>query len=255
MSTSAPVPRRLALLAAVLLAVAAGGCGSDSGAAGAPLTVYAASSLRDVLPGLDPEPRYSFGGSDTLQLQIERGAPADVFASAAPTQAEELHGAGRCDRPVAFATNALVLIVPREGDGDVASLEDLQRGGRRLAVGTEGVPVGDYTRALLAALDRTDLLAANTVSAEKDVSGIVAKVALGSADAGFVYRTDAVAARDRTRAIDLPADAQPPVRYLACAVRRDGESSPAARAFVQRLVSADGQQALRGAGFGAAPGR
>ncbi|UGS33804.1 molybdate ABC transporter substrate-binding protein [Capillimicrobium parvum] len=240
------------LLAAVALAAA--GCGSDSqggdrGGPGASATVYAASSLRDVLPEIDPAARFSFGGSDTLQLQIERGAPADAFASAAPTQAEALFAEGRCERPVAFATNRLVLIVPREGRGAVTSLGDLGRGGHRLAVGAAGVPVGDYTRRLLAALGRDDVLRDNAVSQEKDVAGIVAKVALGSADAGFVYRTDGLASRGRTRTIALPEGAQPPVRYLACAVRRDGARSAAAQAFLVRLRSDAGRAALRRAGF------
>ena len=185
---------------------------------------------------IDPGARFSFGGSDTLQLQVERGAPADAFASAAPTQAEALFAEGRCERPVGFATNRLVLIVPREGRGAVTSLEDLCRGGHRLAVGAPGVPVGDYTRHCWppsAARRAGD----NAVSQEKDVAGIVAKVALGSADAGFVYRTDGIASRGRTRTIALPAGAQPPVRYLACAVRRDGARTAAAQAFLDRLRS------------------
>jgi len=252
MSANRPFRALLTLLAAAALAVAGAGCGSDSeahGTAGGPLTVYAASSLRDVLPALVPAARYGFGGSDTLQLQIERGAPADVFAAASPKQAQALHAEDRCDAPVTFATNRLVLIVPRDGGG-VTSLDDLAQGGHRLAVGTAGVPVGDYTRALLAALGRMNVLRDNTVSQEKEVAGIVAKVALGSADAGFVYRTDGVAARERTRTIALPSGAQPPVRYLACAVRRDGARSAAARAFLDRLRSPAGRAALRQAGFG-----
>lgn len=245
-----------AALFAAALALAAAGCGSDSEASdgsNGPATVYAASSLRDVLPELVPGARYSFGGSDTLQLQVEHGAPADVFASASPKQAEALFAEKRCDRPLAFATNRLVLIVPRDGSGAVTSLDDLARGGHRLALGTAGVPVGDYTRALLAALHREDILRDNTVSQEKEVAGIVAKVALGSADAGFVYRTDGVASRDRTRTIALPAGAQPPVSYLACAVRRDGARTAAARSFLERLRSDAGRAALRDAGFGLPP--
>src|SRR3954449_1518969 len=91
-----------ALLAAAVIAallIAAWPAGSHR----AP-TVYGASSLRTVLPALDGAPRYSFAGSDVLQTQIERGAPADVFASASAKQPQALFAAGRCDRPITFAT-------------------------------------------------------------------------------------------------------------------------------------------------------
>jgi molybdate transport system substrate-binding protein len=248
-------PALAGLLAAFALAGA--GCGGSGATTGAqePPTVYAASSLRDVFPQIAPDARYSFAGSDTLQLQVERGAPADVFVSASPKQAEALFADDRCEQPVAFATNRLVLIVPRDGHGGVTSVRDLARGGHRLAVGTAGVPIGDYTRSFLAAVGLEDVLSANTVSQEKDVSGIVAKVGLGSADAGFVYRTDGVASRDRTRTIALPADAQPPVSYEACAVRHDGAGTDAAHAFLARLRSAAAGAALERAGFGVPPAR
>lgn len=252
------VRRRLLLVAALLVVAALLAAGAiaalrPSSSADA-VTVYAASSLRDALPAVDGTPGYSFAGSNTLRLQIERGAPADVFASADPAEAQALFRAGRCERPLTFATNALVLIVPRSDPGHVGSLASLRSGGRRLAVGTAGVPIGAYTRRLLDRLGLASILTANTVSQERDVAGITAKVALGSADAGFVYRTDAQATRGRTREIELPASAQPPVRYQICAVRRDGADTAAARAYIARVRSSAGRAALARFGFGA-PGR
>ena len=88
--------RRLGVLLA-RLAAAAGGTASAAGHV--TLTVYAASSLTDVLPKVDPAERYSFGGSNTLAAQITQGAPADVFASANLTIPEQLYAKGLVSRP------------------------------------------------------------------------------------------------------------------------------------------------------------
>jgi molybdate transport system substrate-binding protein len=246
----AQLPRALGALA--LVALAAGplsGCGGAAAAQTAP-SVYAASSLRDALEAVDPAPHYNFAGSNTLQLQIERGAPADVFASASPKEAQALFRANRCTRPVTFATNVLVMIVPKADRARLGSVSSLRRSDLRLAVGTAGVPIGDYTRQVLRRLRLSSVLSTNTVSQEKDVASITAKVALGSADAGFVYHTDALASRDRTREIPLPAWAQPAVRYQICAVRRDGADTRDAEAFIAKVRAAAGRAALSRFGFG-----
>ena len=222
-------------------------------AAASALNVYAAASLREVLPQVDSRPTYNFGASNTLQLQIERGAPADVFVSAAPQEAQALLRGGRCERPVTFATNKLVLIVPKSNPGAIRSVYTLRKGGLRLAVGNRGVPIGSYTRALLRRLGLSSVLTRNTVSLESSVAGIVSKVALGSADAGFAYVTDGKVAGDRVRAIRLPRDAQPPVRYQVCAVRRSGADSRGAASFIARVRSDRGRGLLRAAGFGLPP--
>ncbi len=113
-------------------------------------TVYAAALLRGAFPAIDRGQTYNFAGSNQLLTQIQRGAPADVFASASPREAQALFRAGRCERPVTFATNAVVLITPRR-DMSLRSVYDLRRGGRRLAIGAPGVPIGAYTRLLLGA--------------------------------------------------------------------------------------------------------
>jgi molybdate transport system substrate-binding protein len=244
--------RRLALGALLAAAVAAVVllAAWPAGSHRAP-TVYGASSLRTVLPALDGAPQYSFAGSDVLQTQIERGAPADVFASASAKQPQALFAEGRCDRPVTFATNRLVLVVP-EGATHVRTLASLRSGGLRLAVGTAGVPVGAYTRTLLDALGQSAILQRNLVSEEKDVASVLAKVALRSADAGFVYHTDALAARGRVREIALPSG-RSPVSYQLCAVRRDDADREGAAAFIRHVTGPDGRRALARAGFGLPP--
>jgi molybdate transport system substrate-binding protein len=238
----------------ILLTALAGALAAPAAASAAP-TVYAAASLHDAFPAIDRQATYSFGGSNTLQLQIERGAPADVFASASPTEAQALFREGRCTRPVTIATNVLVLLVPNGNPGHVRSAYSLRTGGRRLAIGTAGVPVGAYTRKVLARMRLSAVLQRNTVSLETNVNGIVAKVALGSADAGFVYRTDGLSARSRTDIVGLPHWAQPPVRYQACAVIRPGARTAQARAFLAKVVAHRGRVALKRYGFGLPPRR
>ncbi|MEI2703340.1 MAG: molybdate ABC transporter substrate-binding protein [Baekduia sp.] len=215
--------------------------------------VYAATSLREALPALDKRPSYNFAGSNTLQLQIERGAPADLFLSASPQEAQSLYKGGRCTRPVTFATNRIVLIVPKGNPAGIKSVYRLRGGGYRLSVGNAAVPIGDYTRKLLRRMGLLSVLSKNTVSQESNVGNVVSKVALGSADAGFVYITDAKAAADRTDVLPLPRWAQPPVRYRGCVVRRDGADTAAALSYLRRLLSGEGRSVLKRFGFGLPP--
>ena len=242
------LPRQFLCAALAAVALAAAGCG---GAEAPPVTVYAAASLRDAFPAIDQAPRYNFAGSNQLQTQIERGAPADVFASASAKEPEALYAAGRCSRPVPFASNAVVLLVPAGNPGNVTSLASLTSGPRRrLAVGTKDVPVGKYTRELLETAGAQEILTRNVVSNEANVSSLTSKVALGSADAGFAYNTDARSAGDRVEVIRLPAELQPKIQYLLCAVRE----SEAGRAFIDKVTSDAGRRVLERQGFGPPPG-
>jgi molybdate transport system substrate-binding protein len=218
------------------------------------VTVYGAASLREAFPEIDRSPTYNFAGSNQLQAQIERGAPADVFASASPAEAQALFKAGRCTRPVTFATNVVVMLVPAHNPARLKSIYSLKTGPqRRLAVGTAGVPVGAYTRKLLARMRLSSILTRHIVSSEPNVASITSKVALGSADAGFAYSTDARAAGNRVKVIRLPTWAQPPVRYLLCAVRRNGADTAGAQAFIKKVVSTNGRRVLQRWGFGLPP--
>ncbi len=217
------------------------------------LNVYAATSLTNVLPAINKAPKYSFGGSNTLQAQIERGAPADVFAAASPNEAQALFREGLCTRPVTFAINRLVLLIPNSNPGNVTSVYSLRSGGRRLSIGTAGVPIGAYTRQLLRRMRLSSILTTNRVSQQTNVGQVASQVALGSADAGFVYYTDGLAVKDRTRMISLPKWAQPPVRYKICAVRRSGADAAGAQAFIDQVTGRAGRGALKADGFGLPP--
>jgi molybdate transport system substrate-binding protein len=236
---------RRALLAASLVVLGMPATASSDGS----IAVFAAASLTEVFPRIDSRPHYEFGGSDQLAMQIEQGARADVFAAASPKQAELLYHDGFVRKPTVFATNKLVVIVPRSNSAHIRSVYDLRRTGVRVVVGDKSVPVGAYTRQLLDALGITAAVMRNVVSQESDVKGIVAKVALGEADAGFVYRTDARPARREVAAIGLPAWAQPAIRYELAVVRSSSHRA-AARAFVHRVESRRGRLILGAAGFG-----
>ena len=230
--------------------VAAGALAAPAAVSGgSPLTVFAAASLTGVLPRIDKAPRYSFAGSDQLAIQIQQGAPADVFAAASPKQPELLYRSGLVRKPVVFATNKLIVLVPRSNPGGVRTVYDLRRPGLKVVIGDAAVPIGAYTRQILDTLGITADVMKNVVSQETDVNGIVTKVALGEADAGFVYKTDAKPVAARTRSLVLPPWAQPPIRY-EIAVVKSSPSQAAAKAFVRKVLAKRGRQLLAKSGFG-----
>jgi molybdate transport system substrate-binding protein len=236
--------KRLVLLlgAIVVLALPAGSMQATR------ITVYAAASLTEVFPQIDKAPRYSFAGSDTLATQIAQGAPADVFASASPKQTELLHHNAVLRRPVVFAMNKLIVIVPSSNPAHVTSAYDLRKKGVKVIIGTPTVPVGAYTRQILDSLGITQAVMSNVVDQEPDVKAIVAKIALGEGDAGFVYKTDAKPAGKRVKALLIPAWAQPPIRYEIGIVRKTSHLA-AAQAFIKRVTSLRGRRLLVRAGF------
>jgi molybdate transport system substrate-binding protein len=234
------------LVLAVTTALVAG---FTSTRADGPATVYAAASLTDVFPRVSPSSRFQFAGSNQLALQIARGAPADVFASASPIYTQDLFRNGLVGKPRAFATNSLVLAVPRSNPAKIHSVFDLaKRPKLKLVVAGQKVPIGLYTREVLKRLELLRVLR-KAVSQEPDVKGIVGKLALGEADAGFVYATDVRAASSRLIAIPLPKRSQPTVRYEV-AVVQGSSNREGALEFVADLLSTDGRRELAKAGFG-----
>jgi len=243
----------LALAAALALA----GCGGSSDAKPT-ITVSAASSLKlafeacaATLPREDV--RFSFAGSDELAAQIRQGARPDLYAAANTKLPQQLASAGLLDRPVAFAGNRLVLAVP--AGSRIAALDELARPGTNLVIGEPGVPVGSYTRDVLARLPAAQRKAilANVRSQEPDVLGIVGKLAHGAADAGFLYATDVVAAGSRLRAAELPARLAPHVDYGIGIVKGSNHEAQA-KAFVDSLTRGRCRQAMHRAGFEPPPG-
>jgi molybdate transport system substrate-binding protein len=245
--------RWAAALLVVAIAAVATACGADGGAeaAAGPPTVLAAASLSEAFPAIDGAPRYSFAGSDTLALQIRQGAPADVFASAAPRYTRRLFAEGLVEEPRLLASNRLTVIVPAGNPAGVAAVGDLAAPGVQLVLAAPEVPAGGYAREALRTLGLGAALR-NVVSEEPDVKDVVGKVALGQADAGVVYATDARAAGDRVREIAVPARAQPDIRY-EIAVVASAPHPDAARAFVARATGPEGRRALADAGFAAGP--
>jgi molybdate transport system substrate-binding protein len=244
--------RRLVLVCLVLAA-----CGSSD--AKPTLTVSAATSLKTALTAYgedfpDAEVRSSFAGSDQLAAQIRQGVKPDVFASANTTLPEQLFKEGLVEKPRVFAANRLVLAVPATG-AKVAGLDDLAKPGTTIAMGSATVPIGSYTRKVLAKLppDEAKAIMANVRSNEPDVGGVVGKVAQGAVDAGFVYVTDVKAAGGELRAIDLPGKLEPQVSY-GVAVVKGAKHPEQAKAFVDGLVSGDGRKRLDAAGFLPPPG-
>jgi molybdate transport system substrate-binding protein len=211
------------------------------------LTIFAAASLTNVFPQIDATHHYSFAGSNGLAAQIKQGAPADVFASANTSIPQQLYDAGLVEKPVVFTRNALILIVPKSNPARIRSVYDLRRDRVKLVVAAPGVPVGDYTRIVLHNLGLDDALG-NVVSNETDVREVLAKVALGEADAGFVYTTDARTVRGKVATLGIRWSAQPIVQY-AVAVVKTSTHKAAARAFVAKLLRPWPQSKLRTAGF------
>jgi molybdate transport system substrate-binding protein len=238
--------RRFALvlvLAGLFAFPAAAGVGASQ------ITVYAASSLTEVFPKIDPSARFSFAGSDQLAFQIQQGAPADVFAAASPKYPDQLYAQGLLLKPVVFATNKLILLLPVSNPAHIDSVFDLTRPGIKLVIGQKGVPIGDYTRTILKNLGISTGALANVVSQETDVKNIVGKVVLGQADAGLVYITDAKPVAGKVKVVRLPGWAQPKVKYEIGVVKASGNRA-AAQAFVARVLAAKGRAVLVAAGFG-----
>ena len=239
--------------AALAVALAIPGCGGDDEPEPR-LVVSAASSMTEALTECGREfdganVRLSFGGSDELAAQVRQGVKPDVLASANTSIPEDLHDEGLLSRPAEFATNRLVIAVPR--GSDVRETADLRREGMTLAIGSESVPIGAYTREALERLpgDEGELILANVRSNEPDVKGIVGKLTQGAADAGITYVTDVTAAGDALDAIPLPPAVEPDVTYAAGVVR--GAKEPElARRFVDELVEGGCADALADAGFG-----
>jgi molybdate transport system substrate-binding protein len=244
--------RALAAALAVALCVASSVLAATSFAGGSQtqrprLTVFAAASLTNVFPQIDPRARYSFGGSNMLASQIEQGLPADVFASANVGLPWQLHRKGLVSRPVVFTANKLVIVIAHGNPLHLHSVYDLERKGLKIVMAAAGVPVGDYTRVVLKRLGLSDLVD-KAVAQETDVREVLSQVALGQADAGFVYATDARTVKGKVGVIGLPKSAQPRVLYAAAAVK-SSKHLQAAKAWVRRLLTRRAQEKLRAAGF------
>jgi molybdate transport system substrate-binding protein len=254
----------LALLAVGALLVGCGGAeaSGDGEEVSNTLTVFAAASLTDVFTALgdrltaeDPglEVRFNFAGSSALAAQVGQGAPADVFASADEAQMARVVDAGLAENPDLFAANRLVLAFPLEDPAGldragaaagIPGLADLVDRDITLAVCAPQVPCG------VAAADVLGRAGLGEVpdTYEEDVRAVLTKVLLGEVDAGLVYRTDVLTVPSRVRSVAF-REAEAAGNRYPVAVLTDAPNPVAARAFVDLLLSDEGQQVLEQAGF------
>jgi molybdate transport system substrate-binding protein len=243
----------LILPAAVLHASAAG---ADAGGAGGsrPLIVFAAASLTESFKAIGAAferthagltVQFNFAGSSTLALQIAEGAPADVFAAADEASMQKLADTGALAGGARlFASNRLAIVTPAGNPKHLGGLADLGRGGLTLALAAPAVPAGQYATEAFAKAGMT----VPAASQEPDVKAVLNKVALGEADAGIVYVTDARAAAGRVEAIAIPDQLNVVARYPIAALRRAGNPADA-RAFVDFVLAPAARRILDGYGF------
>jgi molybdate transport system substrate-binding protein len=253
-----------------------GGTGADAGDEGggrgeerSTLTVFAASSLTDAFgelaktfeernPGVDV--RQSFESSSTLLTQIQQGARADVFATAADEEMDAAVDDGLVARePEVFARNREVILVPQANPANIRGMEDLAKPGVKLVLAKEGVPAADCALDILRKANpvygadfKQDVLS-NVVSRESDVRASVSRVALGDADATFGYASDYTPdIRDQIRVIQIPEDINIIATY-PMATLKGAQSPELARRWENLVLSDDGQRGLEKWGFEPGP--
>jgi molybdate transport system substrate-binding protein len=213
------------------------------------ISVSAASSLTAAFTDIASEFRrinpkvrvtLNFAGSSTLVTQIRNGAPADVIATADTKSMDSLASANVLNGPVStFAENRLIIVVPKGNPAKIVSLSDLARDGATVVLGAEGVPVGDYARAVLHQAN----VSVQPKSLEANVAAIVTKAALREVDAGVVYVTDVMPDDDRVEGVIIPESQNIIARYPIAALR--GSPNPrAAKAFVAFTKSTTAQKIL-----------
>ena len=250
-------------LIAAFLVLALTATATPAGATRKPtLRVFAAASLAGAFteiahryehdhPGVVAQT--NFAGSQQLTAQIEQGARADVFVSADDRWMNYAREHGWLAAPASvFVRNRLVVIVPKSNPGRVRGLQDLARSGVKFVIGADAVPVGRYTRTVLSNLchdpalgeDYAQRVRANVVSEEENVAGVVGRVQLGEADAGMVYRSDVTPAVGRyVRILEIPEAANVLASY-PIAVLKDAAHPAEAKAFVDLVLSPEGQSIL-----------
>ena len=248
-----------------LVVVGLVGCGGGLQGEGGTLTVLAGSSLTDAFgelaerferenPGV--KVKQSFESSSTLLTQIQQGAPADVFASAAEEEMDTAVEDGLVlGEPEVFVRNREVVMVPKDNPADIDAFRDVAEPGVRLVLAEDGVPAADYALEILDKADgeygngfEMDVLS-NVISREADVRASVNRVVVGDADATFGYASDYTPdIRDRVEVVPIPPDLNIIATYPVAALK-DARDKDLAREWVDLVTSGEGQRVLDKWGF------
>ena len=241
----------------VTVGLVGAGCGNDrpsSTTAGGDTTVFAAASLTDAFTELgeafiaaNPDARvtFNFAASSELVTQIDEGAPADVFASADWNNMTKLTDAGStAGQPVVFTTNLAEIVVEPGNPRGITGVADLAHEDLLVISCAPEVPCGRYAQQIL---DNAGV-SVTFRSLEENVRAVVSKVTLGEADAGIVYVTDVINAGDAAGGVEIPGELNVVAEY-PIAVTQESPDPEAARAFVEFVLSAEGQAILESYGF------
>jgi molybdate transport system substrate-binding protein len=243
---------------ATMLVATLAGCGPGSAAPS--VTVFAAASLKPAFtqiaerfqtdnPGVAVD--FNFGGSSELATQLTEGAGADVFASANTAQMDKVSEAGLlAGKPVPFAANTLVIVTAPGNPKKVHSFADLARPGLTVVVCQQPVPCG----AAAHEVEDSTHVRIDPASEEPDVTDVLNKVTSGQADAGLVYRTDAITAGDKVATVKFP-EAAGAVNSYPIAALKEAPQPGLAQKFVDMVTGATGQKILHRAGFQTASAR
>lgn len=256
------MPRTLATVTAlVLTAAAAAGCGSSSSSSGdkrdsavsGTVTVLAAASLKEAFTTLASRfeaahpgttVRLSFDASSALALQINQGAPADVFASASPTNMKQVIDTGNAGSSTNFVKNVMEIAVPPGNPAKITSVSDLAKSGVKVALCQAQVPCGATAQKVLSNAKVT----VKPVTLEPDVKATLTKVQTNEVDAGLVYATDVRAAGTKVTGIPIPAELNASTEYPIAALSK-GPNAAGGQAFLAYVLSPEGQSVLIADGF------
>jgi molybdate transport system substrate-binding protein len=248
-----------ALLTSLLVLSSLAACGSTGEGAGSggdsnvTLHVFAAASLTEAFttlgkqfekdhPGTDVA--LNFGPSSGLAEQITGGAPADVFASASPTNMDTLVRSGDASNPRDFARNSGEIAVPPDNPAGISSVADLAAPGVKVAVCQPQVPCGKVATEVFS----RSAVTVKPATEEVDVKSVLTKVTLGEVDAGLVYVTDVQAAGDKVKGIVIPDDQNSVTSYPIARLEGSRHEREAGE-FIDLVLSADGAKVLTDAGF------
>ncbi len=259
MNVSLKIGRSLAVAAASVLALSSlAACGSDdssgsSSSKNVTLHVFAAASLTESFttlgkqfekdhPGTKVE--FNFGPSSGLSEQITSGAPADVFASASPSNMDTLVSGGDAKDPKNFATNSMEIATPPDNPAKIASVNDLAKSSVKVALCAPDVPCGKVAAEVFANAKIT----VKPVTEEVDVKSVLTKVTLGEVDAGVVYVTDVQAAGDKVKGVEISPDVNATTSYPIATLEGSKHQKEAGE-FVDLVLSDDGAKVLEEAGF------